>query len=620
MKRIGLTLTTILLVTLSLFSQNVDIPDANFLYALIEVGVDTNEDSLISYAEAEEIPILDIRQKGITDMTGIEAFVNLNELDCGNIHWPAGPNTNKVSSLDVSNNSVLTQLRCSKNNISSLNVSGCTALTTLLCDYNELSSLDISACNSLLYLDCSRNQLTSLDVSNHGTLTQLCCFKNQISNLNASGSKALKKLYCQYNDINNLDISACDSLFYLVCTWNSLSSLDVSDCTALNYLDCHSNKLSSLDVSNHEVLRRLRCSNNPISNLNVSGCMTLDYLFCENNKLSNLDISDCDSLKYLVCSMNQLTSLDVSNNAALLWLYCNWNRLSSLDVSKNIVLDYFECGENQLSSLDVSNNPALRLLGCSSNQLSCLDVSNNTALMSLGCGVNQLSGLDISGNTDLMYLYIQGMTSLREVCVMEMPFPPEDGKVNMAGSPGVFFTTECSDIKPPCIMAADSIYQPGHIEATSSEDGVIYLVPENTQTHLGLICGLCIDSVVVVSNTSANISSSGLEDGVYWLYARDSTGNISEPKAITIIGVGIQQSSAELIRLYPNPTNTFLTIETEYADHYSIKITSLNGQEVFIGEMEGSLHQIDLSSFQKGVYFITIRLKDFVKIEKIIKL
>jgi hypothetical protein len=37
-------------------------------------------------------------------------------------------------------------------------------------------------------------------------------------------------------------------------------------------------------------------------------------------------------------------------------------------------------------------------------------------------------------------------------------------------------------------------------------------------------------------------------------------------------------------------------------------------------EIEGTSHQLDLSSFQKGVYFITIRSKDFVTTRKIIKL
>ena len=70
-------------------------------------------------------------------------------------------------------------------------------------------------------------------------------------------------------------------------------------------------------------------------------------------------------------------------------------------------------------------------------------------------------------------------------------------------------------------------------------------------------------------------------------------------------------------RVYPNPTNDLLTIETESPDHYMIEITSLNGKQILMGEMEGTIHQIDLSYLQKGVYIITIRSKDFVTTRKI---
>jgi hypothetical protein len=85
--------------------------------------------------------------------------------------------------------------------------------------------------------------------------------------------------------------------------------------------------------------------------------------------------------------------------------------------------------------------------------------------------------------------------------------------------------------------------------------------------------------------------------------------------------VSIKQLRQEnRLSIYPNPTNTLLTIETEHPNHYSIEMTSLNGQLIYNAYMEGTTHQIDLSSFQKGVYFITIRSEDFVTTRKVIKL
>jgi hypothetical protein len=132
-------------------------------------------------------------------------------------------------------------------------------------------------------------------------------------------------------------------------------------------------------------------------------------------------------------------------------LDCSDNQLTSLNVTNNTALKYVHCYQNQLTSLDVSNNTALRNLDCGGNQLTSLDVSNNTDLISLKCGWNQLITLDLSNNTTIEFLIVSGMPTLYEVCVWEMPFPPEyieDENVDTTGSPNVNFTTECTDNIP----------------------------------------------------------------------------------------------------------------------------------------------------------------------------
>jgi hypothetical protein len=72
--------------------------------------------------------------------------------------------------------------------------------------------------------------------------------------------------------------------------------------------------------------------------------------------------------------------------------------------------------------------------------------------------------------------------------------------------------------------------------------------------------------------------------------------------------------------IYPNPVVYLITVESILHDYHIIEITCMNGQLIYIGKSEGAVHHIDLSSFQKGIYFITIRSKDFVTTRKVIKL
>jgi len=76
-------------------SDPIGISDQSFLAALLEGTpdgegglkiIDTNGDGQISYAEAEAVTYLDVSDRGITDMSGIEEFFNLEDLLCSGNH------------------------------------------------------------------------------------------------------------------------------------------------------------------------------------------------------------------------------------------------------------------------------------------------------------------------------------------------------------------------------------------------------------------------------------------------------------------------------------------------------------------------------------------------------
>lgn len=117
--------------------------------------------------EIASVTTIDVCVQDISDLTGIEHFTALEELDCS---------YNNLTSLDVSKNTELTHLRCELNEeMTRLDVSGCAALKELYCFRNPLTTLDVSDCAALETLNCSENQLTSLDLSgNTGLLLPVC--------------------------------------------------------------------------------------------------------------------------------------------------------------------------------------------------------------------------------------------------------------------------------------------------------------------------------------------------------------------------------------------------------------------------------------------------------------
>ena len=152
-------------------AQIVNIPDPNFKTALIDEGVDTNNDGEIQVSEAEAVLSLNVSNRAISSLEGIQSFINLEDLFCSN---------NEISDLDMSQNGNLEWLDCGLNMLISLHISQNTDLKILSCNNNLLSSLDISQNSELESLVCNNNQLTSLfiDNGNNDNMGTMICLEN----------------------------------------------------------------------------------------------------------------------------------------------------------------------------------------------------------------------------------------------------------------------------------------------------------------------------------------------------------------------------------------------------------------------------------------------------------
>lgn len=222
----------------------------------------------------------------------------------------------------------------------------------------EITSLEgIEYFYALEYLCCYNNKLTSLDVSDNTALKRLYCINNKLTSLDVSGAIALKWLYCSNNKLSSLDVSDNIALEILDCSYNELTLLDVSGTIALEKLDCSENRLlPSLDVSEKHNLRELHCNKNfLLEKLDVSGDAQLEWIRCEfNRNLTSLDVSDNISLRNLNCNYCSLTSLDLSNNRMLKTLYCKDNKLFELNLINNTECSNVDCSYNPFVSLNLN--------------------------------------------------------------------------------------------------------------------------------------------------------------------------------------------------------------------------------------------------------------------------
>ena len=111
-------------------------PDENFRNNVLDLENDLgNGDGFLSETEIANITSINVTDMSISTLEGIEYFTAITILDCG---------SNNLTTLDVSNNTVLKSLNCGDNNLTTLDVSNNTALTLLVCSNNNLTTLDVS--------------------------------------------------------------------------------------------------------------------------------------------------------------------------------------------------------------------------------------------------------------------------------------------------------------------------------------------------------------------------------------------------------------------------------------------------------------------------------------------
>lgn len=396
------------------------ISDTNFENKLIALGIDIDgKNGKILTSSISNLTSLNLSNSSISDLNGIQDFINLTSLDASG---------NQLKKLEINNNKILRILNCSNNQIEVLNVVTNTQLTDLYCNNNNLNYLNIQNGNNskIVNFDFRNNpNLSCILVDNQSYSNQYWSYKKDATaNFlmfcgsytlipDANFENKLIALGIDYDGKNGKVLtSSIEELTTLNLSSDSYSNLivdlsGIQDFKKLVNLECAKNHISNLDLSKNTALETLNCSENSKINLNLSQNLKLATLVASGCQLSNIDISKNLLLTHLDISTNQLTDLSVNGNTYLTDLNCGSNQLNSLDVSQNTALKSLDCHQNLLTILDLSNNLSLRKLKCNSNGITSLNFDNNIALTDIDCSYNTLSSISVKKNINLENFYCE---------------------------------------------------------------------------------------------------------------------------------------------------------------------------------------------------------------------
>lgn len=239
------------------------IPDTHFETKLIEQGIDSdgivNQQMLKS--DAEVVSILDLNLSDnfgkISDLTGIEGFVNLKLLSAAN---------QKIETIDLSNNIKLDTLNMLGNYLTNIDLSKNLNLVFVDLQSNRFSSsssiIGLSNATNLKDLDLSWNYLEEFSIHNE-SLEVLHISHNDLKSIGTDGLINLQHVFMPSNKLETVDFSTNIALETLLISGNKIQHINLENNISLTHLYSSSNSLTSLDVSNNLELVDLRVDRNP---------------------------------------------------------------------------------------------------------------------------------------------------------------------------------------------------------------------------------------------------------------------------------------------------------------------------------------------------------------------
>ncbi len=313
---------------------------------------------------------------------------------------------------------------------------------------------------------------------------------------------------------------------------------------------------------------------------------------------SGLDLSQNISLKKLICRGCNLQSLDISTNTNLETLDIGlWgpsptlplNNIQTLNLTSNTMLKYVNISYCYLQNISFPQSTSLLSVFAENNSISNIDFTSLTNIKRLDLSNNAITNITGNNNTTFKSLNLQNNPNL-------ISLPTSASNVDTLIVKGCAFSglnlSTFSNLK-----FLDCSYN--DLECLS--------IKNNSNTQIGYINTINNFTLTCIEVDDSLFSS----NNPIWNANKDAWSSYSEDCIGVCITADITDVNIENIKVYPNPTNNIVTIQSE-SDIKEITLLDLTGKTL------GKYHtnSIDLSEFKVGTYIIRIRYSNDIEVVK----
>ncbi len=560
MKKLLLLSATLLFVLIA-NAQIVNIPDANFKAVLVaDASINTNMDTEIQVSEAAAYtdPIY-VANQSITDMTGLEAFINIPAFNCGN---------NNISVLDISSNTNLSTLHCDNCGLSVLDLTN-SPMYFLTCSNNNISSLYLDDSDYLNTLYCDHNQLTSLNLDNcTQNLVTLVCSDNFLTELSIKNGNNINILNSGFYAINNPNLTCIevDDSIWSATNW---TNIDPASSFSTNCSGGSAVFISQAIITN--VLCNGDC-NGDIS-ITVSGGTpgyTYSWIGPSGYTNTNEDISGLCAGTY---DLTVTDGISTTSTASF-----NITEPAPITIITDSIINVTNGVCNgSIETTTTGGTPNYTYLWNTSNiNDDIYDLCPETYILTVTDNNNctTIDSFVVGSSYDSSYYFVDTLYIIIDTCIFNNTLPVDSALIYN------YVTISVDSIVLNWIFWQDG-------DSILLDVGANIVTPGSNLVYLEVDCG-----------TKAQY--------VYRFYG------------LVDVITNIKHNTLEAlnINVFPNPTTGKISVEAEGIE--SIEIFDITGKHLTGFENLSGLKELDLSHEPKGMYIIKVTTSKGVAVEKVI--